>query len=128
MWFWLIGSGTVKTVNLTDTEKKILILAMDRSAAIGEIRQAALKLIVLLRKRYTSGHDLIKEFEKIQGRTEVKVVTVKHDPYGNFVMPFGKYRGEKLMDVPLDYLIWILDNFEDLRESTRTVIQNYVDQ
>jgi hypothetical protein len=30
------------------------------------------------------------------------------------LMPFGKYRGEELTDIPESYLQWILDNIENL--------------
>jgi hypothetical protein len=113
-------------MNLTDIEKKILVLAMDRSANTGEVATAALKLIELLRRRYPSGHDLIKDLEQIKIREEVRFVNVDHDPYGNFVMPFGKHRGQKLKDIPIDYLIWLLDNYDGLRETTRKVIENFV--
>lgn len=26
------------------------------------------------------------------------------------IMPFGKYKGEKLGDVPADYLLWLYEN------------------
>jgi uncharacterized protein (DUF3820 family) len=26
------------------------------------------------------------------------------------IMPFGKYKGEKLANIPPDYLIWLYDN------------------
>lgn len=26
------------------------------------------------------------------------------------IMPFGKYKGEKLANVPPDYLLWLFDN------------------
>ena len=35
------------------------------------------------------------------------------------LMPFGKYKNEKLANVPPDYLIWLYDNgkcFNDLKE------------
>jgi uncharacterized protein (DUF3820 family) len=41
-------------------------------------------------------------------------------------MPFGKHRGQKLKDIPIDYLIWLLDNYDGLRETTRKVIENFV--
>lgn len=28
----------------------------------------------------------------------------------NSIMPFGKYKGEKLIDVPADYLLWLYEN------------------
>lgn len=37
-------------------------------------------------------------------------------------IPFGKYRGRELSDVPENYLCWIIDNFE--RESWRQVAAN----
>lgn len=36
-------------------------------------------------------------------------------------MPFGKHRGERISDLPLDYLLWLRDNI-DLREPLRTVV------
>lgn len=32
-----------------------------------------------------------------------------------FVMPFGKYKGLKLTELPLDYLSWLADNCETAR-------------
>lgn len=26
------------------------------------------------------------------------------------IMPFGKYKGEKMADVPADYLLWLYEN------------------
>ena len=35
----------------------------------------------------------------------------KRDPYDDLtLMPFGKYEGIRLMDVPAKYLFWLLDN------------------
>lgn len=28
----------------------------------------------------------------------------------NSIMPFGKYKGEQLIDVPADYLLWLYEN------------------
>lgn len=28
----------------------------------------------------------------------------------NSVMPFGKYKGEKMANVPADYLLWLYEN------------------
>ena len=28
----------------------------------------------------------------------------------NSIMPFGKYRGEKMANIPPDYLIWLYEN------------------
>lgn len=112
-------------MKLTETEKKLLALAMDRSASDGEIGTAALKLIELLRRRYQSGYELIRDLEQISTVARVQWIP-RPDPYASFVMPFGKHRGRKLKDIPVDYLFWLLDNYDDLRESTRAVIENYL--
>jgi len=50
-------------MKLSDTEKKILMLAMDRVASDGEIAAAASRFFHSLRKRYKNGLDLIKDME-----------------------------------------------------------------
>lgn len=30
----------------------------------------------------------------------------------DIIMPFGKYKGEQLLDIPVSYLEWIYDNLE----------------
>jgi hypothetical protein len=47
-------------MKLTETEKKCLILALDRAAGDGESSAAAASLIRLLRKRYPDGYALKK--------------------------------------------------------------------
>lgn len=42
--------------------------------------------------------------------------------YRQIEMPFGKYRGCRIEDVPIDYLWWCSRNM-DLREPLRTAIQ-----
>lgn len=48
-------------MKLTDIERKLLMLAMDKSAPDGEIAAAATKFIRSLRERYASGIELIEE-------------------------------------------------------------------
>ena len=41
-------------------------------------------------------------------------------------MPFGKYKGEEVCDIPLDYLKWAEENLQlwkDLREEINAYIQ-----
>jgi len=40
----------------------------------------------------------------------------------NSLMPFGKHKGTKLINVPADYLLWLYDNI-DLKED----LKKYVD-
>ena len=34
------------------------------------------------------------------------------DHLEDIIMPFGKYKGEQLLDIPASYLEWIYDNLE----------------
>ena len=42
-------------------------------------------------------------------------------------MPFGKYRGEPLEDIPQRYLLWVLDNCHDLSPTLRRTIEDVLD-
>lgn len=42
------------------------------------------------------------------------------------IMPFGKYKGEDLEDIPVDYLSWILNNME-IYEPLLTDITNIIE-
>jgi len=37
----------------------------------------------------------------------------KYDDYS--VMPFGKYKGEEMVEIPDSYLEWLLNNFEGFK-------------
>jgi uncharacterized protein (DUF3820 family) len=41
-----------------------------------------------------------------------KHVKFVEQPIENFVLPFGKYKGIKLVECPLDYLQWCYQTFE----------------
>jgi hypothetical protein len=50
-------------MNLTNIEKKLLMLAMDKAAQEHEVAAAARKFILSMRKRYPSGIELIDALE-----------------------------------------------------------------
>jgi len=39
-------------------------------------------------------------------------------------MPFGKYRGEKMANVPADYLIWIFENNKCTPDVAKYIAEN----
>jgi uncharacterized protein (DUF3820 family) len=41
-------------------------------------------------------------------------------------MPFGKYKGEDLEDVPTGYLLWLLENGENLSSALIEEIENQI--
>ncbi len=42
----------------------------------------------------------------------------------NSLMPFGKYRGEKMANVPADYLLWIFENNKCTPEVAKYIAEN----
>ena len=42
----------------------------------------------------------------------------------NSLMPFGKYKGEKMANVPSDYLLWIFENNECTPEVAKYIADN----
>lgn len=39
-------------------------------------------------------------------------------------MPFGKYKGEELENIPVDYIEWVLENVENLNWRLEEELQN----
>ena len=98
-----------------------MLLAFDSGAAPGESANA---LRVLFRdwiRDYRDGHELVKDLEG-----EKIVEGKKENPYGEVVLGFGKYRGRKIKDVEISYLLWVLDSFEGLWPQTRKAIERYL--
>lgn len=40
----------------------------------------------------------------------------------DFVMPLGKHKGERITALPLDYIKWVLENMQDLREPLQSAL------
>lgn len=45
----------------------------------------------------------------------------------NYIIPFGKYKGTPISEVPTNYLTYALDHFDALRDDTRERFQAEVD-
>jgi hypothetical protein len=99
-------------MNLTATERKLVLLALDQAAPAGEIASAGACLIKQLRKRFPDGYALLSELE---GSHESEA-----SKYGSVIMVFGKYKGRRLAQIPSDYLCWILDNCDHLDRCLKT--------
>ena len=114
-------------MKLDPRTRKLLLLAFDPGATPDESLAA---LRVVFRDwlfRYQDGHELVKDLES--GRVEVreKIVYRNENPYANFVLNFGKHRGERLRDIPVSYLIWCLEDWDGLWPATRRAIEKYLE-
>jgi hypothetical protein len=117
-------------VKLDSRERKLLLLAIDPAATPDEALAA---LRVLFRGwlfRYPDGHALVKALgENGEPVTKRKPQPDRRSsPHNAVVLGFGKHRGKCVREIPPDYLIWVLHNFEDLWPETQTAIERYLNQ
>ena len=92
---------------LTETELKVLRLALDPKAIQGEWESAARKLFALLRKRLATADEL-----GLNG-SRLPAIPPTQPDYGLTVMPWGKHKGELFKDMSPAYLKWALDWIEE---------------
>ncbi len=45
----------------------------------------------------------------------------------NSIMPFGKHKGKRLVDVPADYLLWCYENLTNLSKDLKEYIEGNKD-
>jgi hypothetical protein len=114
-------------VKLDPKERKLLLLAFDPAAHTGESLNALRVVFKNWLIKYPDGHALVKDLESGEIREKV-VYRNAESPYASVVLPFGKHRGCRLDEVPADYLLWVLDNFDCLRPNMRTAIEKYLEQ
>lgn len=94
---------------LTETELKVLRLALDPKAIQGEWESAARRLFVLLRKRLASAD----EFGLNENSLAIPAIPQTQPDYGLTVMPWGKHKGELFKDISPGYLRYQLDWIEE---------------
>lgn len=100
------------STELTEIEMKLLRLALDKGAYEGEAENAAIMFIRKLRERNVKADELFAETPVLK--------------YGNETMTFGKYRNEMIKNIPINYLIWVLNNCANIDMNLRAAIQKFV--
>jgi hypothetical protein len=113
-------------VSLSPKAQKLILLLMDGAAAPNEQEIAVRKLTDCLSKEYADGYALLADWSK-GNPPPPQPPPSGESPYGRFMMPFGKHKGEMLKEVPVSYLLWVLD-LSNLQPRTRTAIEKFLEQ
>ena len=108
-------------MNLTTQQQQLLLTAMDRGANPHERDIAAVFFFRELRKHFSDGYGLLATFGN--GSTPPT-----KSAYGSITMSFGKHRGKALSEIPVDYLLWCLDNMTALSRHLRRAIETVVEE
>jgi hypothetical protein len=85
----------------TDKEMKLWRLALDKAAQTGEIQNAAIALVTMLRNRRFTTDDLTTVNGAKPEKTNID--------WGASVINFGKHKGRKIKEVDPSYLFWACD-------------------
>lgn len=109
---------------LNDIEMKLLRLALNKGAFAGESDNAAVMFIHKLRERNINADDLFVQPNIFPHYS----TNFNNKDYadGYYTMPFGKYKGEYLEDIPTSYLIWVLENCHSIKLNLRNAIENII--
>ena len=113
---WALNSA-----GLTEIEMKLLTLALDKGAYEGEAENAAVMFVRKLRERNVKVDDL---FVQNQQQPPQNTAVSK---YGDEKMTFGKHRGEMIKNVPLNYLIWAINNCANMDSKLRLAIHKFIE-
>jgi hypothetical protein len=114
------------SLELTMLETELFRLWLDPAAECGEAANAALHLRRLLRDRGVDAYTSEAVLSESVHRPASVCQPVSQSPHATTILRFGKYRGKRLDEVDADYLLWVLENFDELWPSTRRAIELYL--
>ncbi len=108
----------VTIANCSERAAKILRLALDPAAADGEQQAAACLFVAALRKcGATIETDAAPQLHHARTAAPASAWSPLTER-----MPFGKYKGARLADIPSDYLEWLISTAANLRPPLRRAI------
>ena len=113
-----------------DMERKLLRLALTPSAQGGEVSTSAVKLAESLRKRGVTSSQIEAALES-NAATEAIAPVISKPDWGLTRMPWGKHKGELLMDIEPSYLRWAAQNWTPDtpgRQELINAIRNFLSQ
>jgi hypothetical protein len=108
-------------MKLLPKERKLLLLATNGAAHPGEARNAAAAFVFSLKTRFGDGYNVLAKLEAHAESNHLSGVD-----YGHTILPFGKFRGSQIANVPPTYLIWVLENCDDLNQPLRKAISRFL--
>jgi uncharacterized protein (DUF3820 family) len=101
----------------TAVAEKFIGLGLDPAAQQGESDVCAIKLFRSLRRRDVSAERIIRSFA--QATHAARELSAAR----GYMMPFGKYRGKTVGEVPPRYLRWVLENCSNAPFNLRRAMQ-----
>lgn len=95
-------------MNISEKALKCLNLALNNSAPEGEWNAAAIRFCAILRRDHVCVETLFERPEPTSKAPRQKRTTPKPKPAAG-TMPFGKFKGQPLSDLPDWYVDWCLE-------------------
>ena len=106
----------VQIEGLTEIEMKLLRLALDRAAYEGEADNAAIMFVRKLRERNAKADDLF-------GHGQASANT---NGKGNETMTFGKYKNQMIKNIPIAYLVWVMNTCTNIDPQLKLAIHEFL--
>jgi uncharacterized protein (DUF3820 family) len=103
-------------------EQKLLRLGLDPAAHQGEVDNCGAMLLRSLRKRGVNAEQFIASMtQSTWAARELMAARGR-------VMTFGKYKGQTIGELPLDYIRYALNNFDNMALNVRKAMQLVLNQ
>jgi len=114
-------SVSTKLNGLNEIEMKLLRLALDKGAYEGEADNAAIMLIRKLRQRDVKAEQLFSQSFSQSSQSSQSSCGI-----GNEKMTFGKYKNVMIRNVPMNYLVWVLNNCTNIDANLKRAIHKFL--